>query len=439
MAIPVLIFDFDSSSVVAGVFTMGRGTGRGDLAGEYFSATTKNGLRSALASLFNELRSKGFKGCSHAIVGLPPASISLRVITLPFSDKKKLDEILPFEARDIFLKGVEELSLSALPLSDGKVLVASVEKSLLREYLDAFKEFDIDPSFIGSSIFSKDRILKKLYDGGGAGAFLDSNSLVVIKEDLKPCFFKEIKGVQDLTLALKALEEEGVTVRKFYSTPKATALLKSIGIESSTFNEYPEEKTGLTALAAHFREGTLKEGINWRSGEFALTRGIKAAEKGFQRAALLLGIFVIIFGAYSYLKYERAKAALGELKKRMDSEYRELFPGERIVDASYQLDAKLKELSAEKRVLSDGMNVPEVMAELSRAVPPHGEARIYNLRMEAGRITANGYTGSFEGANNFKDAISKLPYFKDITLTDVKTRAGGGVSFSLSAAVREAS
>jgi len=433
MAKTVIILDFNPSSVNAGVFS---DRGRSLEMVEYFSIPVHDDMKKAAAEVINAMRSKGITDFSRVIAGLPANLVSLRIMELPFSDRKKLEEILPFEARDVFLKNVEELILCAMPLADGKALAAAVDKALISEWLESLKGLGADPFWITSSLFSKQFLLKNP-DAPEVSAFVDANSVTVVK-DGKPRFFKGISGAGDLSFALRSLVEDGVVVEKFYATPEASGLLKELGKDAMVLNEYAEGKSGVLALASHFKKGPLNDAVNFRVREFADDKDIKAAEKGFKMAAALLGVFVVLWGAYSYVRYSAASASIVQSNKKLEGAYRDLFPGDRVVDATLQLQAKLKTLNDEKGVLKDSVNPDDIMAELSEAVKQNDSgARIYSLHIGAGRLIANGYAGSFEGANNFRDAVSRLSLFKDITLTDVKARAGGGASFSLSASMLE--
>ncbi len=432
----VVILDFSRTSASAGVFSEGRSLE----SVEYFSIPADGDARNSVARIMDELRSKGIKDFSRVIAGIPADLVSLRIIELPFSDKKKLEEVLPFEARDVFLNNVGELILCSIPLTDGKVLAAAVEKTTMAEWLGALKESGADPFWITSSLFSRQMILKKLGDHG-VSAFVDADSVAVVK-DGRPRFFKAISGAGDLSFALRALAEEGVNIEKFYSTPEASELLKTLGVEAAVLNEYSAGKAGLLALAAHLNEGALNEAVNFRIKEFADDKDIRSAEKGYKMTAVLLGALVVLWGGYSYIRYSAASASIVRSERKLESVYRDLFPGEtKVVDAPLQMDAKLKGLRDEEAVLKGSIHPDEVMAELSEAATARGAAagaaRIYSLHLEAGRLVANGYAGSFEGANYFRDSVSRLPYFKGITLTDVKARAEGGASFSLSASIPE--
>ncbi len=431
----IAVLDFDSSSVSAGVFT---GSGSQLQLSGYCSSPVERDIKKAVAGIVDALRAKGVTDFSRVIAGLPPEIVSMRIIELPFQDKKKIEGVLQFEVRDFFLKNVDELILSALPLAQGKVLVAAVEKAVLEEWLEALKESGIDPFWITTGLLSR-HILLKRSDAPEVLAFVDSSSVTVAMMG-KPRFFKAVSGASDLSFALRAIEEDGIVVEKFYSTAEASKLLKELGRDAAVLDECTEGKTGLLALAGHFVEGAPMEAINFLTGEFADNKDVRAAEKGFKTAAVLLSAIVVLWGAYSYTRYSVARNSLAQAGKKLYSAYRELFPAEaRVVDASLQMDAKLKSLKDEERVLKGGVNPLRVMAALSEAAAGgngRGE-RIYSLSVEHGRLVANGYAGSFEGANNFRESLSRLPYFSDITLADVKARAGGGASFSISASIKE--
>lgn len=430
MARPVLIIDIGNSSLRAGV-CQGGDLERMDI----FTSPLGEGLKAALLSLLDEIRSKGIKIPSTSVAGLPLAAVSMRVINLPFSDKKKLDEVIAFEAGDIFLKSVEDLVIGTLPLSDGRVLVASIEKGVLKGYLDILKEFDIDPVWAGVSLFSKASLLRRLYDGQDEAALLDSDSLVVIKGQ-QPRFFKEIRSAQDLRLALSALSEDGVNVRRFYAEQGSMDALSPLGIEAVPVKEF-QGGAGVCALASGFMDG-FKEAINFRRGEFADTKEIESAKKGLKVTAALIATLCIFWGAYSYLKYKALKASLVQGTSKMEQDYRGIFQGEqRVVDALSQLEVKLKNIKEEKRVMKAGVDVLEAMRGLSEAAGD--TVRLYRLQMQPGRITASGESASFEAANNFRDSLSRLPYFKDITLTDLKARPSAGVSFSITASTKDVS
>lgn len=428
---PVLIIDFGSRTLSAGVFNAR------DME-KIFSVTNavKDDPLSEIGSVIEEVRNEGYTEFSRVLVSLPLTSVSIRIETLPFIDKKKIEEILPFKVGKIFTKPLDELILAAYPLEGGRTLVAALEKDLLRDYIEKFNELQIDPSWIGTSLFSKDRLLKSFYDGDEPAAFLDSESMVVVK-DQKPCFFKEIKDDADLRLALASLEEEGIKIGPFYCTQgNGRHANPPDNISVIPISQYSDEETGLMALALHLKDG-FGDAVSFRKGEFADTREFERTKKDFRTIALLVILLNIVWAGHIYLSYQAISNNNAQVKEIVASSYRDIFPKEvKAIDPLYQLEAKLRVLKEERGITDWDVRVLDVMRRISEAAASDGKLKIYQLRLAGDRLTAKGETGSFEEANRFKDVIARLPYFKDLVLTDVKSRAGGGVSFSVALAMK---
>lgn len=435
MASSLLIIEFCRDAVRAGVFKPGKTEPV-----ESFETPREGGLTAELKALTEEMRRRGLKGGLRTFVALDPALVSLRVVTLPFTDKDKLDEVIGFEAQDIFLKDVDALALASMPLGPGRAVAVAVEKTVLREHLAAFKEAGIYPEWIGLSMLSKDRVLKEALGAEGSGAFLDDESLTVVK-DGAPFLYKRISDVDDLRLAIAALEGEGADTVRFYAADRAVALLDALGVPYETAGKYSGGRAGVIAVAMHVGEG-FKDGVNFRSGEFADTGRIEAAKRGLKTEIVLLAVLLVVWGGYAYLKNIYLDSSLKRLNSVIEGSYRELFPGETgatgATDFSYRLEAKLKALRDEKKIIGNGVDVPEVLRRISLAGGKEGAVRIYQASISQGKVIAGGETSSFDGANRFRDSMSRLKYFKEITLTDVKSSASGGVNFNITAVIRDA-
>lgn len=442
MAKPILIIDFGSASVKAGIVTPRQwklawsAEVPVNLPAKDFGAGVKDSAAEALSALLQKIRSAGLWGFSRVLAGLPPASMSIRIIALPFSDKKKLAEVLPFEARDIFPKDIEELVLASIPLSGSKVLAVAMEKKVVQEYMDMLRAHGLDPSWIGSSIFSKDRFLRRLYEGDEGAAFIDTESLTVISKG-RPCYFQNIKDNTDLRLALASVEEDGIGITRFYATAKQAELLKTIGKSATVTRQYEDWQTGLLALACHAQEG-LRDSLNFCAGEFVDTKETAYVQKWLKITAILFIALTSLWGGYIYLRYQTLYTSLLQIRGSIDKAYHELFPGEaKVVDALHQMEIKLKDLREEKKIINGGINVLEIMRQLSEGAGKADKVRLFSLHIHERRVVANGETASFEGANNFRDTVARLSYFKDILLTDVKATTQGGVSFSITLSLKD--
>jgi type II secretory pathway component PulL len=87
-------------------------------------------------------------------LSLPLSSLNFRMIDLPFSDKERIREVLPFELEGMILGGAETVIFDAVIVgkTDNRyqVLAVYISKNHLRTILEKLKVHGIDPSCITS-------------------------------------------------------------------------------------------------------------------------------------------------------------------------------------------------------------------------------------------------------------------------------------------------
>jgi type II secretory pathway component PulL len=87
-------------------------------------------------------------------LSLPLGSLNFRLIDLPFSDKDRIREILPFELDGMILGGQENVVIDSIVTgtSDNKhqVLAVYLEKTVMRKVLEKLKSFGAEPVFVTS-------------------------------------------------------------------------------------------------------------------------------------------------------------------------------------------------------------------------------------------------------------------------------------------------
>ena len=87
-------------------------------------------------------------------LSLPLSLLNFRVIDLPFSNKDRIREILPFELDGMILGGQENVVIDSIVTgaSDNKhqVLAVYLEKTVIRKILEKLKSFGAEPVFVSS-------------------------------------------------------------------------------------------------------------------------------------------------------------------------------------------------------------------------------------------------------------------------------------------------
>ena len=444
MAKEILILDIGADSVRGGIFSSKKANPLYLHTHPILRKNTvseREEIKSAISSLLTTAREKGFKDFEKVLVAIPPDEISIRILSIPFEDRKKIQDILPFELSGILPQDVKEMIVDAIPIGNSKVIAAALEKIRLKKYLEILKEFGLDPYWLGSTIFSMGKLLNGVNNGtaaiAGDGAF-------AVLSDGEPIFFKPLKGIDELKMGLIYLESEGIHIDKIYSVEEKIKDLKSLLPKIDIKNvplpgNCPPEGAGLYALSLHLQKN-MEGAINFRRGEFEYTRESDVVKKSLKFTGMLVLIIAGLLFGNIYLKYKTLSNELMAAKGALKEAYIELFTGEtKVVDELYQLEAKVNKLKGDLEITSGGISVLEIMKELSKAGENNSNfsVKFNEANMAEGRITVRGETDSFESANILKERLIKGNYFKDILLTDLKTMAGGATAFSLSITLKK--
>jgi type II secretory pathway component PulL len=439
MSRPVLIIEAGRSLVKAGVFS------RADdqpLAFVTEPLAGEEDFRAALSRVQAVLRDKGYESFDKVYLGIPPSEISLRVLRLPFDEKKKIDEVLPFELGGTLPMDVEEAVFESILLGDGgdegggaRVLAIAVDKAVLSAYIDALSGVGLDPAWIGSTLFSMPGLLKDIYKTDAVTAYICKDFISVSRSG-KPLFFNSIYGVEALKLSLGYLAKEGITIEEAYweGVPgdKLKALFPGASVNEALKlpGEFGNESATVFALAGDIARGLEPGGINLRKGDLEYTRE-RVRARGKLRLTFALAVIILgLFTGDVYLRYMKKSGELSAYRESLKSSYLELFPNERgkVADELYMLKAKLKRLDDESVLVGRGVSALEVLGLLTKA---GAGITIHEASIGEGRIKARGTAASFDAANSYKEALGKVSAFRDVQVTDVKSKAGSGVVFSL--------
>lgn len=452
---PVLVIDFSCGDVRLAAFTA-TGELLSSAVGPLTSGrSSSEGLSSALSGLLRTIaegsEAAGGIGAEDdygglfgdVFLSLPPQELSLRVLSLPFTDRARIKEVLRFELSGRLPFEVEDAVVDGVPLEGGGVLSVAVEKEVIRRYLDALKPFGLDPVWAGSACLMIPALIEGLFKPGGTYAFVSGDFLSVGRNG-KNVFLNSFDDAAGLEMSLGYLKAEGTSVEKvFFDGVDESGLKELIGpgpaLERLALpGSEPGRLAGAFALMEAVRKGALGETIDLRTGEFAYTKKRVLAVKRLKTLAVLVSVIAALFLADSFVRYKRYSGELDAYKEAIRGEYLKLFPEERgkaaAADEVYLLNAKLKALDREAKVAGEGVSALEILKTLTEAASssPSMNIRIFEVTVADGRLNARGEGASFEAANSYKDALAASGAFEEVKLSEVNSRAAGGVSFSIS-------
>ncbi|MDU9048336.1 MAG: type II secretion system protein GspL [Candidatus Electrothrix sp. Rat3] len=152
-----LTFGIDiSDDLLSGVALAGNGKEAKAVSCAFCRLDRENKLAEQLPLLLEELQwpQKG-----HCDIGLSLSELSLRNITLPFADNKKIEQILPFELDEQLLLPVDQqvIATSATMVNSEEektqLMTAALEKETLTQYLSLFHEQGLEPDRISPTDF----------------------------------------------------------------------------------------------------------------------------------------------------------------------------------------------------------------------------------------------------------------------------------------------
>lgn len=342
--------------------------------------------------------------------GVSLAGVSVRNLFLPFTDKKKINQILPLELEDQLLTPVAEqmveFQVTSGDANSSALLVAALEKESLRRELDSLERGGLSPdTFTLRNMALAERLAHSgkmatsfmLLDAGvhALNMVLVQGTVVVFARRLPypermyteaPFSFDDgmaaIAHTPEAMACIAAICEDirrsigffglenGLTVSPEQVVITGSMLqvdeLRAMISESLAREVVPcslKRETGVT-LAAELREEwqpaffdhglalalqglKKKPGVNFRRGEFAPERLLLASRPKLIAAAALA--FVLLAGGALLLgvEYHGLKKSHDALGAKMEALYKETFPeATRVVDPLVQMQANLQDIQA---------------------------------------------------------------------------------------------
>ncbi len=414
MAADILILDFQRERIAAGLFNKGASEAERTAS----ASIGDGGDTAALEAVLGELRSGGNGSFGTVVLGIRPSDLSLRQIDAPFTDARKIAEILPMELSESLLKEPEDLLFSSLTLDDGKILGAACEKAVLQGYGETLSACGLSADIVTSSLFSKDRLLS---GRSGTAAFVDGRSFVAARAG-KGILFKEITSSSDIGLAIGSLAEDGIEISDFYATGLGAELLGSdLAPKESS---HSDEESGLSSLAAAMTGGGLPP-LDFPLGGVKRVGLAEAIARGTKLAMLFLILFGVMWGGHIYLKTKTVKVEADHIKNSMNEEYLKLFPGEGAVvsDPVYLLEAKLKALRNDGDAVSgiDVLGLMKAVSELNGSAKA-GDIRLDSLNARERKVRLSGFALSKDSYELFKKSLLARSGFEEASFTTT----GGG-------------
>ena len=410
------------------------------------------------------------------IVTLGAELFSFRNVTLPFTERKKIEQVLPFELDDRLPAGMKSVLVDFVIAKSGPagadIIAATINREYLVEKLATLFAKGIDPGTISISGFST---ALKIVDDGPAKTFviIDAGqhwaNLFIVVDRLtalirslgvpiqavaeqgksSPAF---LAGVQQTLLASRLLDMSTPNY-SVYLAGMATELVdpavlseKLGGVEVYTYqlpiNLQPEIESRYRpevmdrVVATAFKGGTKGGSFNFRKDELKKRKSSREFRSLVLKFALPMLLVLMAVVGYWANDYRKLLARQESLRSQIVGVFKETLPGvEKIVNPVQQLQIINKQIRATYKPGGDsgaGHTIIDLLVELSIRISGSYKVRVLRLVADADTLRIRAVTGDFNTVDNTQKELEKSNFFKNVVITSAtQSMQGDEVNFEL--------
>ncbi len=398
-----------------------------------------------------------------SIVTLGAEMFNYRNISVPFSDRKKIEQILPYELESRSAINVDQLIFEFNIGESGpegtNVFVAMLQKVVLVHHIDTLQKINVAPERIGISGLALSNVLP-----------LESNpkSVIVDFVDQWATLFLVKNGSVCLIRSIPAPPQGSITpdsLKSFLFNIDQTLLyFEDDSIKNSDLDLYFAGDTGhddlVESLSEEFQDNKIHrlncsdiplvkihasartgykpaimdrllacgikgkwqgEDFNFRKYEFKTKKSIEYKLR--LAAKLAVPALVLILIVSSYLVYGFSK--LKEEQQSLDSQMKEIFTATlpeitRIVNPLHQMQIVKKDLQKSYRTGGKGTgshSIVTILTELSARIPQQYQFRVVKMVVEKETIRVKAETGDFNIVDNIKKELAKSTLFNEVVIS----------------------
>jgi len=403
---------------------------------------------------------------SFCVASFPAELISYRNIQVPFKERKKISQVLPFELETTLPFPVDRLIIDFQTVKKPDnvdhtdIIAAAVEKSRLQSYLDTLGSFNIAPEILTvggypvalymsgvSNIFSENALVVDVgYKNSAVFAFSAGQIYLIraFSSDLA-----DASGIEslcaDIERTLLVFEEnfnlnsrpdsvfitgcgldgrrcEEDMARILGVSVKRTDLVQDSDI---TIQNYPDDSWNPDRMNNAFALALIEmaglKGLNFRKGDFALKKQWLEHKKSLIKTGILAGIVLafVCFNIFLDSYYTGKKLTL--LDQQITEIFKTTFPDvKRIVDPLQQMRVKLKEIQKQTGfALETGKNIRaiDILNNISKVIPKEIDVELNRLVIGLENVLVSGETDTFNSVDDIKGRLEQVEYFKNVTIS----------------------
>ena len=418
--------------------------------------------------------------CDVVISSLPGEYVAKRLLALPFTDRRRLQQVVAFALEEHLPFAVDDAVVAFARVgresSNTLVVAAAVRRDIVREHLELLSRAGIDPKIVTLSALALAEMLTRARNGNsGAHLVIDienaCTSIVLVDSEGTPRAMRTVghgldfhvngalrapatnaifaaarqtmlaHGEQErpeLILAGAAAETPGMPdlVARTLKAPVRdiaefdySTLIRGSATISKRF-------AGCIAMLLGEAPSSAVELLNFRQGEFTF-RGASGTTSPLRTPALLAAAALIACLLQFALAIAVDMRQLHLLNRQIKTITAPAIGKVEAAKAQAKLKAKLADMSNRLRLMGggNGHGSPlDVLEALSRALPPGLPAVIQTVQIDDTGMSLEGEADSFATVDQVKRALERDSNFGQVQLDHATASSEPGkVDFHLSA------
>jgi general secretion pathway protein L len=336
---------------------------------------------------------------SSVTVLVPGLEVLLARAAVPALNRQRLLKAVPYALEDQLAADVETLHFAVGRADDtGQPAVAVVARARMDEWLGALRGAGINPG-----VLTPDTLAIPWREHTWSVLLLGEQALV--RTGLQDGFAAEVESLDALLrLQLDAAGEVPPESIELYGESEAgssiSQKLAGLGIALS---EHPGGEGGLAWLAEGIAD---RAQINLLQGGYAPEERLVQVLRPWRAAAALLGIWLVVSMAGSFLETWRLERESGALAERIRSVFSLAFPEvKRVVRPRVQMERELDALRKERG--GDGGGFLAMLAAAARGLQGVSGVDIQGLQYRQGRLDLDVTLTSMSGLDPLRQALEQ--------------------------------
>ena len=411
-----------------------------------------------------------------AVVNVPGHLVSNHIIDVPFSDRRRIERVLPIEVENYIPFDVEDVVMSYQIISSSdegaKLLVSLVKHVDMQSFLENLKLAGLNPTIIDIGPNALVNALRLKDDTDGRPSMLvhigEQQTDVALVNDgvpfgvrilpvgaehltrngqtnLRPLLQKLRQTVQsarmEIGTAIELIETTGaISLDESFNTSLADALQTEVRPFAPYDGEFDKTIDPTDQVNALFSKGlglALRQTpfirdpqINLRQGPFAFRREggfLKENMKKFVAMGVVLLVLVGYNGVYAHLQ-NRQQAE--QVREQIIKVFNQTFPGERVVNPVEQFKMNMESVNKKYKLVgylgNGNLRAVDLLKQISEAMPPNVKIDIKKLDLTQDKLIFEGVTDNFKQVDSIEAALRQVDSFvkikKDQTSRDANDR-----------------